>query len=208
MVNKFENKMFQFIKTQMQQDLAHDINHVCRVVKTAKTLALNEDAQSEIVIPAAYLHDCFSFGKHHKDRAKSAYYAANKAIEFLTSIEYPQQYFEAIHHAIEAHSYSANVQPMSLEAKIVQDADRLDALGAIGIARCLQVSTHLGASLYCSDDPWCQSRVPDDRRFAIDHFKTKLLTLADSMHTHSAKREAHKRTLFMQQYLAQLEAEL
>ncbi|MEH0374061.1 HD domain-containing protein, partial [Vibrio mimicus] len=81
--------------------------------------------------------------------------AADKALEFLNEIGYPKEYHDAIKHAIIAHSFSANVQPDTLEAKIVQDADRLDALGAIGIARCIQVSTNLGVGLYDATDPFC-----------------------------------------------------
>ncbi|WP_345742541.1 HD domain-containing protein [Shewanella algicola] len=148
MIEMYETQIIAFINKQMQQDLAHDLNHVYRVVNTAKALCLSEGAMVEAVLPAAYLHDCFSFAKNHPDRAQSSRYAADKAIAFLQSIDYPTQFSPAIHHAIVAHSFSANVAPQSVEAQIVQDADRLDALGAIGIARCLQVSTSLGVSLY------------------------------------------------------------
>ena len=107
---------------------------------------------------------------------------ADKAIAFLTSIHYPSEHFDEIHHAITAHSFSANIKPTSLAAKIVQDADRLDSLGAIGIARCLQVSTVLGVPLYNPDDTFCQQREPDDRNYTIDHFYSKLLKLAGENH--------------------------
>ncbi|MGI2173400.1 HD domain-containing protein [Shewanella ulleungensis] len=208
MIENVEDQLIEFIKIEMQQDLAHDINHVFRVVNIAKELCLCEGANMEIVLPAAYLHDCFSFAKNHPDRAQSSLYAADKAITFLASIYYPVSLLPAIHHAIVAHSYSANVEPKSVEAQIVQDADRLDALGAIGIARCIQVSTRLGVNLYCNDDPLCQFRQPDDTQYALDHFKTKLFSLAESMHTQSAKIEAKKRTEFMKIYLAQLNNEI
>jgi len=208
MVEVYETQIIAFINTQMQQDMAHDLNHVYRVVNTAKALCLSEGGMVEVVLPAAYLHDCFSFAKNHPDRAQSARYAADKAIAFLGSIDYPTQFLPAIHHAIVAHSFSANVAPQSVEAKIVQDADRLDALGAIGIARCLQVSTSLGVSLYDVDDPFCKNRQANDRLFAIDHFYTKLFKLADTMHTQSAKIEASKRIEYMKSFLAQLNTEI
>lgn len=208
MLEQYEQQFLDFIQREMKQDLAHDINHVLRVVKTAKSLCDREGGIMEIVVPAAYLHDCFSFPKHHPEKKKSSQLAAQKANDFLSSIGYPQDYLPAIYHAIEAHSFSANIKANSLEAKIVQDADRLDALGAIGIARCIQVNSSMGVGLYQADDPFCASRLPDDKSYAIDHFYVKLLKLKDTMHTHSAQLEAQKRTEFMQLYLQQLDNEI
>ena len=208
MVENYENQFLDFIQREMQQDLAHDINHVLRVVKTAKFLCEAERAVIDVVIPAAYLHDCFSFPKNHPDRSQSSKIAAGKALSFLSSIGYPAEYLPAISHAIVAHSFSANIKPETLEAKIVQDADRLDALGAIGIARCIQVNTNLGVNFYSVNDPFCKQREPDDRRHAIDHFYSKLLKLSGTMNTASAKVEAEKRTSFMQLYLEQLGMEI
>lgn len=126
----------------------------------------------------------------------------------MNEIGYPNQYLQEINHAIVAHSFSANVNPATLEAKIVQDADRLDAIGAVGIARCFQVSTSLGRSLYSTIDPFCSNREPDDGTYTIDHFYSKLLKLADTMQTNSAREEAVKRAKFMQCYLEQLAREI
>jgi uncharacterized protein len=207
-IEKYENQFANFIQSEMQQDFAHDLNHVLRVVKTAKSLCKREEAKLEVILPAAYLHDCFSFSKTHSDKAKSSQFAADKALAFLGSIEYPREYFHAISHAIVAHSFSANVQPKTLEAKIVQDADRLDALGAIGIARSIQVGTKLGVIFYNDEDPFCSHRKPNDRVHTIDHFYTKLLKLTGTMNTASAKIEAEKRTVFMKAYLEQLSTEI
>ncbi|QNI03223.1 HD domain-containing protein [Halomonas sp. SH5A2] len=208
MVENYEHQFISFIKDEMEQDLAHDLNHVFRVVKTAKSLCEIEGARLEVVLPAAYLHDCFSFPKNHPDRARSSFIASEKALDFLMAIDYPSEYHSDIGHAIVAHSYSANVYPQTIEAQIVQDADRLDALGAIGIARCLQVSTRLGVGLYDAEDPFCDVRAPNDRVNTVDHFYTKLLKIAETINTKSAKQEAAKRTAFMKQYLVQLGAEI
>ncbi|ORT52799.1 phosphohydrolase [Vibrio sp. qd031] len=208
MLNTYRSLFEQFILAEMVQDPAHDINHVRRVVKTALSLSEQQHAEIEVVLPAAYLHDCFTFPKNHPDRATSSTIAAQKADAFLRSIDYPQQYLEAIEHAIIAHSYSANIKPKSLEAKIVQDSDRLDALGAIGVSRCLQVSSGFGASLYHGDDPYGEHRDLDDKAYAIDHFQTKLFKLADLLHTNAAKREAKSRIQFMEHFLEQLNSEM
>lgn len=204
----FTRQFANYIRAEMQTDAAHDFNHVLRVVSTAEQLCKAEQAEVEVVIPAAWLHDCFTYPKDHPQRKQSSQQAADKACEFLREIGYPQQHLEAVHHAIAAHSFSAGILPQTLEAQIVQDADRLDSLGAIGIVRCLQVGTSLQRALYDSDDPFCASRPADDSSFTLDHFYTKLLRLADSMNTAAAKAEALRRTEYMRGFLQQLETEL
>ncbi|EIV1705550.1 HD domain-containing protein [Vibrio parahaemolyticus] len=207
-LSQFEPLFLGFMQQEMQVDAAHDIEHVKRVVKTAKQLCDEENADIAIVLPAAYLHDCFTYPKDHPNRKQSSAIAAKKAIAYLESIQYPQHYHDAIAHAIEAHSFSANIRPNTLEAQIVQDADRLDALGAIGVTRCIQVSTHFNAQLYNDNDIFAKERELNDKQFTVDHFQTKLFKIVDTMNTESAKLEANKRKAFMQTYLKQLHDEV
>ncbi|HHF3210139.1 MULTISPECIES: HD domain-containing protein [Vibrio] len=207
-LSQIESQFLEFMQQEMQVDAAHDISHVQRVVNTAKKLAVEEGADLSIVLPAAYLHDCFTYPKDHPNRKQSSIIAAKKAVAFLESIDYPQQYHDAIAHAIEAHSFSANIRPNTLEAKVVQDADRLDALGAIGVTRCIQVSTEFDAQLYDDKDIFAQQRELDDKQFTLDHFQTKLFKIAETMNTESARREAQKRKAFMQAYIEQLHDEV
>ncbi len=208
LLSQIESQFLEFMQQEMQVDAAHDISHVQRVVNTAKKLAVEEGADLSIVLPAAYLHDCFTYPKDHPNRKQSSIIAAKKAVAFLESIDYPQQYHDAIAHTIEAHSFSANIRPNTLEAKVVQDADRLDALGAIGITRCIQVSTEFDAQLYDEKDIFAQQRELDDKQFTLDHFQTKLFKIAETMNTESARREAQKRKAFMQAYIEQLRDEV
>ncbi|ELB2077541.1 HD domain-containing protein [Vibrio parahaemolyticus] len=207
-LSQFEPLFLEFMQQEMQVDAAHDIEHVKRVVKTAKQLCDEENADIAIVLPAAYLHDCFTYPKDHPNRKQSSAIAAKKAIAYLESIQYPQHYHDAIAHAIEAHSFSANIRPNTLEAQIVQDADRLDALGAIGVTRCIQVSTHFNAQLYNDNDMFAKERELNDKQFTVDHFQTKLFKIVETMNTESAKLEANKRKAFMQTYLKQLHDEV
>ncbi|EGQ9270614.1 HD domain-containing protein [Vibrio parahaemolyticus] len=207
-LSQFEPLFLEFMQQEMQVDAAHDIEHVKRVVKTAKQLCDEENADIAIVLPAAYLHDCFTYPKDHPNRKQSSAIAAKKAIAYLESVQYPQHYHDAIAHAIEAHSFSANIRPNTLEAQIVQDADRLDALGAIGVTRCIQVSTHFNAQLYNDNDMFAKERELNDKQFTVDHFQTKLFKIVDTMNTESAKLEANKRKAFMQTYLKQLHDEV
>lgn len=121
---------------------------------------------------------------------------------------FPEGKTEQVAHAIEAHSFSAGIKPQTIEAKIVQDADRLDALGAIGIARCFLVGGSLNRTLYHPSDPFCSEREPDDSLWTVDHFYEKLLKLSNTMNTASAKKEAGRRAEFMKVYLERLKEEI
>jgi uncharacterized protein len=111
----------------------------------------------------------------------------------------------------EHHAKLANILliPSTLEGKILQDADRLDAIGAIGIARTFSVGGSENRSLYNSKDPFCESdRELDDTRWTLDHIKRKLLILKNSMHTKTAREIAEQRTDFIESFLNQLKSEI
>ena len=189
-------------------DPGHDINHIKRVVNNAMRFARAEGANLAVVLPAAWLHDCVQVRKDSPLRAKASGLAAEQASAWLAQWGYDESLIPAIAHAIEAHSYSANLPCRSLEAQVVQDADRMDALGAIGIARTLLVGASFGNPLTFHEDPFCYHRTADDKAAIIDHFYTKLLKLKDSFQTKAALEEAGKRHQFMQDYLDQLETEI
>lgn len=207
-VEDWEGVFVQFLQEQMDGDLAHDLQHVRRVVANAMQLAAATGARPAVVYPAAWLHDCVTVPKDAPGREHASYLAAQKAVEFLAPAGYPASHLPHIHHAIAAHSFSAGIPPRTLEAQVVQDADRLDALGAVGIARCLMLGAALGRPLYHAADPFCRRREPDERRYTLDHFYTKLLRLAQTMQTEPGRVEAQKRTEFIQTYLRQLAAEI
>lgn len=189
-------------------DPAHDLLHVMRVVQQAEHLCLLEKAQWEVVAPAAWFHDFVTIPKNDLRRAQASRLSAEAAIDYLNSISYPSRFFPEIAHAIEAHSFSANVAVKSLEAGVVQDADRLDGLGAVGIARCFATGGLLKVSFYHEGDPWAEGRALDDRSYSLDHFYQKLLKLADSMVTQSGKTEALRRIRFMETFLESFRTEI
>ncbi|HYW49888.1 MAG TPA: HD domain-containing protein [Gemmatimonadaceae bacterium] len=195
-------------ETGLRADAAHDVAHLARVVACAERLAMEEGASLDVVMPAAWLHDCVHVPVTSPDRPRASVMAGDAAVEFLSGVGYPDTHLDGIHHAIAAHSFSARIAPLTVEARVVQDADRLDALGAIGIARCLMLGGQLGRTLYDVDDPFAERRAPSDAVSSIDHFYTKLLTLADTMQTGSGRREARRRTDYMTAYLQQLRSEL
>lgn len=194
--------------TQSNSDVAHDVEHTRRVVANAKVLAHAENANLRIVIPAAWLHDCVVISKQSQQRFDASRRAAKAAGSFLRREGYTTSLIDQIEHAIHAHSFSARVEPKTVEAKVVQDADRLDALGAVGIARALMLGGALGLSLYDPNDPFLTGREPNSRAFVIDHFFEKLLKLPSTMQTRSGRQEAEARMDFMEDYLRRLRKEL
>ena len=190
------------------EDPAHDFLHFKRVVTTAKALCKKETAKLEIVLPAAWLHDFVIIPKNDPRRSQASKLSAEAAIQFLKENHYPEKYLDEIAHAIMAHSYSAKIEAKTLEAKIVQDADRLDGLGAIGIARVFATSGLMKRIFYSEADPFCENRTPDDSQFTIDHFFSKLFKTADSLQTKSGKQEGVRRVEAMKRYLRDFNDEI
>lgn len=198
-----------FMQTALHDaDAAHDLAHVQRVVAAATQLAQSEKADLRVVIPAAWLHDCVSLPKNSASRQRASQLAAEKAGNFLQEIGYPAEHLDGIQHAIAAHSFSAGIFPQTIEAKVVQDADRLDALGAIGIARCILTGDSFDSHLYEPHDPFGSARPRDDNKYMVDHFFIKLFKLQETMQTAAGRTEAARRTAFMHDYLRQLGHEL
>ncbi|MCL5272936.1 MAG: HD domain-containing protein, partial [Gammaproteobacteria bacterium] len=160
-------------KIDDQFDPGHKLDHVLRVRKSALELAINEMAQIEIVLPSVILHDSLPMDKFSKERQNASTMSARNAITLLKEWEYPEELHEEIHHAITCHSYSSGIEPQTLEAKVVQDADRLDALGAIGIARAMAVGFSHGNPLYDLSAPFPATRKANDLLNIIDHFYIK-----------------------------------
>jgi uncharacterized protein len=161
-----------------------------------------------VVLPAAWLHDCVVVPKDSPDRARASRLAADEARRLLTAWGWASLPLDDIAHAIEAHSFSAGIAPRTLEACVVQDADRLDALGAIGLARCLALGGAMGRPLLHPDDPFADRREPDDRAWSLDHLPVKLFRLEATMRTAAGRDEAAARTAWLRGFVAQLRAEV
>lgn len=192
-----------------RRDPAHDFQHVMRVYKNAKLIGQLEGANMEIFLPAVLLHDLVVYPKGSAKSSRSSDDSADLAEKILQRYGYSKDRINRISYCIRMHSYSKRIAPASLEGKILQDADRLDALGAIGIARTFSVSGSEKRTFYSADDPFCRSsRKLDDKRWTLDHFQTKLLKLKNLMHTTTAKKIAQERTKFMALFITQLKIEL
>ncbi len=193
-------------------DGAHDGAHLVRVWRNVCAIASGLDQTDapdmEVLAAAAILHDCVAVEKNHPDRVRASRMAASRARDMMAPFQWAAPRLDSLAHAIEAHSFAAGVAPESLEAKILQDADRLDALGTIGVARCFYVAGRMGAQLYDAADPDARHRELDDTRFAVDHFHTKLLRLAGGFQTAPGRRMAEERTAWMLDFLETLNGEM
>jgi len=190
-------------------DLAHGWEHVQRVYRLALHIAQQEGADPFIVGVAALLHDLGRLT--HDETRHHADLSVIHARDLLTRYQVPPDKQEAILHAIDAHSFSKGLQPRTLEARIVRDADRLDSLGAIGILRWAITGTQRGTPetrSYHPDDPFAERHSLDDRRYMLDHFYSKLLKLSDTMSTQTGRKLAERRTRFMRTYLDEFKDEL
>lgn len=205
---EWEPRFAAWLDAQVAGDSAHDREHIHRVVANAKKLAVTEHADLAVVVPAAWLHDCIHVPKNSPQRSHASRMAAEAAVAFLQDANYPPQYLHAVAHAIAAHSFSANIKPRTPEARVVQDADRLDSLGAVGLARCLMLGGEQRRRLYDSAEPFASTRLLDDNANTVDHFFTKLLTLAEQMQTSAGKAEARRRTAFLRSFIEQLKSEI
>lgn len=175
------------------EDGAHDLSHLQRVWRNVRTLHAEEGGDLEVLLAAVLLHDCVAVEKNSPLRSQASRLAAQKASTVLIAMDWPGAKTTAVVHAIEAHSFSANITPITLEAKILQDADRLDSLGMLGVARTFYIAGRMGSALYDPLDPEAKERDYDDKRFCLDHFHTKLLHLADGFQTTTGQRLAQIR---------------
>lgn len=208
-LTSLESRMQGWLADEFEKngDSGHDLAHVQRVVSSAKKIGIQEGADPEIVLPAAWLHDCVIVSKKDPRRDQASRLAAERAREWLAGEEFTDKQLQEIAHAIEAHSFSARITPETVEARVVQDADRLDAIGAIGIARCFAIGGMMGAALYHPGEIFPENRPADDKAYIVDHFFEKLMKLEGQMQTEAGRNEARSRTEFMHRYLEKLRNE-
>lgn len=174
-------------------DGAHDISHLARVWRNMMDIQSEEGGDIEILAAAVLLHDCVEVPKDSPLRSQASRLAASEAKTRLSALGWNPRRLDWVASAIESHSYSAGIEPASLEASILQDADRLDAIGFTGIARCFYTAGRMGSSLYEASDPTGKQRPLNDTAFALDHFPMKLLLLAEGFRTATGRSMARRR---------------
>ena len=189
-------------------DGAHDLNHFDRVWRNAQALlAHHREADTLVVLAACYLHDLVNVPKNDPRRSIASRLSAELARETLAGLGFPADKLDDVAHAIEAHSFSAGVPATTLEARIVQDADRLDGLGAVGLARMFYIAGRMGSALAHGSDPLALDRPLDDKAYSLDHIEVKLARLPGMMQTEAGRALGAARLAMLTDFRAAFAAE-
>lgn len=195
------------VAPRLDDDPGHDLQHCLRVAVWTIRLGGDEVSPRE-AIAAALLHDVVNVPKNHPDRAKASLLSAQEARRILPPLGFSADAIELIADAVRDHSFSRGAVPNSALGCALQDADRLEALGALGICRTISTGTRMGGRYFHAKDPWSRARDLDDRAYSVDHFFTKLLGLPATMRTPRGREEAERRAAFLRVFLEQLGGEL
>jgi uncharacterized protein len=191
-----------------RRDGAHDLAHCRRVAGNAVLIGQAEEADVEACVAAALLHDLVYLPKNHPDSSRTARMGAELALVWCRELEPLASRAGLIAEAVGTHSFSGGETPSSLEGAVLQDADRLEALGAIGLARVFATGGAMQAGLWDPADPWARTRELDDKAWSLDHFEKKLLRLAPLMNTATGRHLAQEREMVLRAFLAALKLEL
>ena len=203
LLSQWQPRLLALATAGLGDDSAHDINHLQRVWRNASVL-LQDPAQADAltVMAACYLHDLVNLPKSHPERHLASRQAAALACRRLAELDFPAEKLAGVGHAIETHSFSANLSPHTIEARIVQDADRIDALGAVGLARLFYTAARMDSALAHGADPLAQHRELDDKAYALDHIVTKLDKLPGKMQTAAGRALAEQRLAVLTDFRA------
>ncbi|UQN04997.1 HD domain-containing protein [Deinococcus sp. QL22] len=195
-----------WVGASMTFDAAHDTAHLARVARW--TLHCAPALAPSLAVAAALTHDVVNLPKNHPQRAQASTIAAEMVLAKLPTLGFDGAEAEAVAAAVRDHSYSRGATPETLLGAALQDADRLDALGALGILRAAAAGGSMGRALLHATDPFCTARTPDDAAYTVDHFFTKLLRLETTFQTPVGQQEAARRTAVMRTFLANLGEEV
>ncbi|MBO9483027.1 MULTISPECIES: phosphohydrolase [Gammaproteobacteria] len=211
-LSSWEQKIIVWLQSMHHDhdDHSHDFSHFQRVWKTAQQIMDLEQVSVNplVVLAACYFHDIVVLPKDHPERSRASSLAAIKTRTCLEDMGFPAELIDNVCHSVASHSYSAGIAPETIEAKVVQDADRMEALGAIGLARVFYTSGLLRRKMFDPEDPLAEHRALDDREYALDHFQVKLLKLSDTMQTSAGRRMAERNSEYLREYMGKLLKEL
>lgn len=210
MENRMEKYLIEIAKQKIDNtDPSHDIYHAIRVLSMVKHIKEKEGGDLDILIPAAIFHDVICYPKNHPKSKFSTKDSAEFAVNILEKLDcYPKDKIQKVHKTIEECSYSKGIIPKLLEGKILQDADMLESTGIISIMRTFSSTGQMKKSFYHPEDPFCNSRDPNGREYALDLFYSRLLIIKDRIHTETAKKIAIRRTKVLYEFLENLKVEL
>ena len=192
-------------------DAVHDFDHVLRVYRMAERLALAEGADLEIVRAAALLHDAEGTMPGADSRTDHHHASADFAAEVLRPEGWGPERIAAVQHCIRAHRYrDTSEPPQTIEAKILFDADKLDVLGAIGVARVIGYATLAGQPWYAEpSEQFIQTgkELPGESHSSYHEHLFKLRKVRDRMFTPTARAIAEERLRYLDEFFERLIAE-
>ena len=203
-MNQLENLKKITKKKLKNNDPAHDFEHIMRVYRNAEKICKTESGNKKLILSAVLLHDIIK----NKNQNNSALQSAKLAEKILKKNNFSSDEIIIISNAIKEHSFSNGKIPSTREGKILQDADRLDAIGAIGIARVFSFSGSNNRPFYDPKDPFSKNRNVNDNKWALDHFFKKLLKLEQKMNTKTGKLLAKRRTKILKNFLKEIKDEI
>lgn len=180
-------------------DAAHDFDHVLRVLANAVRIGHAEHANMDVLRTATLLHD-IARADQRRTGKDHAIEGAHRAKDLLQQMNQPDDFIESVCHAIATHRFRANNPPQTLEAKILYDADKLDSIGAVGVARVFAYSGYLNRPLWVEDDA--------GQHTALQEFRVKLSKIKDRLFTATARKMADQRHNYMMDFFRQMSAEI
>ena len=210
MNKEFQEKLIKIAEdNQTKEDPAHDFQHILRVTNLARKIGEREGADMEILISAALFHDAVIYPKNSTQSRNETEESAEYVERILMDIpEYPKEKIEKVKTCIRQCSFSKGIVPDLLEAKILQDADRLEATGAIAIMRTFSSGGQMNRPFYLSEDPFFEKTELIPFSASLELFYKRLLVVEKGMHTEMARQIAGRRTQFLRDFLAELKLEL
>jgi uncharacterized protein len=187
---------------------AHDWHHVQRVERLADTLLETYDRAEETVVRhAVLLHDIGRVREDRGDIDDHASWGAREAEDILADRGVDESHVDGVCHAIRVHRYSNDLEPETLEAEILCDADNLDALGAVGIARCFSYGGERGETIYDPEIPLTEDDTSAGAH-QYNHFYKKILDLPERMYTDAGRAIADDRSAFVESFLDRFDREI
>jgi len=190
-----------------RDDPSHDYHHALRIMHLCEKIGRKEKADLDVLIPAALFHDAVCYPKNSPESALSADHSADLAQKTLKEQKYSEEKINAVETCIRECSFSKGTKPSSLESMILQDADRLEATGAISIMRTYSSSGQMKRQFYDPADPFRKKTNPNHGA-SLDLFFRRLLKVGDMMNTATGRKMAKRRTEFLKKFLRELELEL
>lgn len=180
----------EYVKSAFQKPGSHGFDHILRVTALCQQIGDAEQANMDVLIPAALFHD-IARPLEEETGVRHEMEGAKIAEQYLKSIQYSPDHTREIVHAIETHRFTTKKPPEFLEAKILSDADKLDAMGAVGIARAFMTAGERGG----------------DIQDGIDHIHEKLLNLLPLMHTRTGRSIGRQRHRFLEEFFHSIQEE-